>query len=128
VPGSTQTSINGLNDAGNFIGLVTNGTVTTAFVRLAGMILPVAGAADATFTGPQGNNNRDQLVGCYVDNAAPFAEHGFLRNADGSAVGPLDFPGAANTQLCGVNDRGTIVGSWYEESRTPGSLGLSPVC
>ena len=118
MPGSTATIIYGLNNAGDFTGLVTNSGVTTAYASIGGTITAVSGAANATFTWPHAINKRDQLVGYYVDNVPPLIEHGFLRNPEGSIVGPLDFPGAANTQLFGINDRGTIVGFWYEEGNS----------
>ena len=60
----------------------------------------------ATTTSALGINNRDEIVGIYVN--ANGAQHGFLLD-DGVFV-QIDFPDAVFTAPTGINDRGQIVG------------------
>jgi len=64
----------------------TDGTVTT--IQVPGASPPGAGYA-------WGVNNAGVIVGYYV---GPGANHGFLRNADGSRFTDIDAPGALETE------------------------------
>jgi hypothetical protein len=58
-----------------------------------------------------GINNRQQIVGLYVDAAGK--NHGFMN--DGKKFTTIDFPGAALTQVYKINDAGLMVG-FYENT------------
>ncbi len=117
VPGSSFTVLYGVNDAGDFTGryVVTGGSSNGfGFASIGGVFTNIV-IGDADFVSPHGINNSEAVVGWY---ALPGDGdvHGFLWRPDGSAVYPVDFPGAPVTNLAGVNDHGTIVGSWTDSS------------
>ncbi len=58
-----------------------------------------------------GINNRQQVVGVYVDVAGK--NHGFVN--DGKKFTTIDFPGAVLTQVYKINDAGLMVG-FYEDA------------
>lgn len=64
-------------------------------------------------TGPTSINNRRQLVGYYIDDDADATYHGFLRDARGRFT-TIDLPGAKATVASRINDRGQIVGRYYQ--------------
>jgi probable HAF family extracellular repeat protein len=64
-------------------------------------------------TGPTGINNRGQLVGYYLEADADATYHGFLRDARGRFT-TIDLPGAKATVASRVNDRGQLVGRYYQ--------------
>jgi probable HAF family extracellular repeat protein/YD repeat-containing protein len=75
-------------------------------------------APDAVIqTAPFGINNRGTIVGKYND--AEGLQHGFRRDARGRFV-TIDFPGARETQLTRINDRGWIVGRYETTPPDPG--------
>jgi len=68
----------------------------------------------ATVTSANGINNKNVIVGSYLDSQA--VQHGFLlENGRYTAV---NFPGASSTQVLGVNDSNDIVGAY----QFPGEL------
>lgn len=60
----------------------------------------------STTTVATGINNREQVVGFYVDAAG--GNHGFVN--DGKKFTTIDFPGAVLTQVFHINDDGLMVG------------------
>ena len=78
-----------------------------------------AGTAAGQGTFPQQNLNSGTIVGYYVD--ADAVAHGFIRTVDGSYT-IIDVPGAAGTQAYGINDKGTVVGWWFEPLTAKGSV------
>ena len=69
--------------------------------------------AGATFTFAYGINNLGQSVGYYD---TTNASHGFRRDSDGTLTAPIDPPGARSTNLYGINDRGWMVGTGYDNA------------
>lgn len=63
-----------------------------------------------------GINDRNQIVGRYVDSAD--RAHGFLKDKRGFS--PIDVPGATATSTFQINDRGQIVGSYSTTSNNTG--------
>jgi hypothetical protein len=58
-------------------------------------------------------NNRGQIVGAAYRDPAAAAGRGFLlAQSVRGPITPINFPGAANTVVGGINDRGRIVGAY----------------
>jgi uncharacterized membrane protein len=64
-------------------------------------------------TTPLGINNLGQVVGSYTDTDADATYHGFLRDPRGR-ITTIDIPGARATVASRINDRGQIVGRYYQ--------------
>ena len=109
LPGSDNTYVTGVNDAGDFCGYgSTMDGFNTGFVSIGGVITTFSGPAGVTIS-PLAINNLGQVVGYYN---TPTNAHGFFRAADGALTNPIDYPNALYTTLTGINDAGLIVG-WY---------------
>jgi hypothetical protein len=67
-------------------------------------------------------NNHGQIVGAYIEDDADATYHGFLRDARGRFT-TIDLPGARATVVSRINDRGQVVGRYYQAApfRPPGS-------
>jgi hypothetical protein len=114
VPGANLTIIYGLNDAGDFTGRYSRdgGMTSTAFASLGSTITDLS-VPGSNFSWFWAINNLSQMVGYYSQSGISGTQ-GFFRKANGTYVTGLTFPGADTTQLFGLNDRGTIVGVWYD--------------
>ena len=66
-----------------------------------------------TFNNLQGINNRGLITGFYGSGNPGDPNHGYLLSPSGTFT-PVDFPGAAQTQLNGLNDNGIEVGYFYQ--------------
>ena len=110
LPGSENTYVTGVNDAGDFCGYGSTSTTGfhTGFVSIGGVVTTFSGPGGATIS-PLAINNLGQVVGYYNP---PDSAHGFFRAADGTLTNPIDYPNAIYTTLTGINDAGLIVG-WY---------------
>ena len=73
----------------------------------------------------KGNNNRGEVVGEYVDFGAvpgpdgllpPNSVHGFIREPDGQ-ITTFDVPSPYLHDIGDINDRGQIVGYYYDPTR-----------
>src|SRR5215218_2432871 len=64
-------------------------------------------------TGPNSIDNRGRIVGFTIDDDVDATYHGFLRDARGRFT-PIDLPGAKATVASRINDRGQIVGRYYQ--------------
>src|SRR5262249_8355781 len=99
----TYTQMGGINDAGNLCGEA-NGD--EAWVSIDGTV--------TTFTIPNGRNpfasGINKLNQCVGNFSTRTGYHGFLRNADGTLIYPINATNAASTLLTGINDRGEMVG------------------
>ena len=67
----------------------------------------------ALITAPFGINKAGRVVGGSIDETG--AEHGFLRQKDGSFV-TIDVPGALATEPHGINDSGRIAGVYLDQN------------
>jgi hypothetical protein len=67
---------------------------------------------DPAFNNLQGINNEGVIDGFYGSGNAGDPNEGYLTSASG-AFTPVEFPGAAQTQANGLNDRGVVVGYFY---------------
>jgi len=110
VPGATQTDLFSLNDEGNFVGAysVTNLFPTIGFTSIGGTIAEID-IPDSTIVLPAGINNSNEVVGIY-GTAENINAQGFYQDANGVVITSLNYPGAGQTFLTGINDQGTIVG------------------
>ena len=75
-----------------------------------------------------GINSRGDIVGAYCTGSppcliAPTGNHGFLLS-DG-ALTTIDYPGALSSVLTGINNRGQMVGSFFDSSAQPTGFVLS---
>jgi hypothetical protein len=68
--------------------------------------------ADPTFNNLLGINNEGLIAGFYGSANPGHPNQGYLL-APPSTFTPVDFPGVAQTQLTGLNDRGITVGYFY---------------
>jgi len=55
----------------------------------------------------------------------PGVTHGYLREADGTLTFPIDYPGAVDTHLFGINDKGWMVGDFVDTEGVTHGLFLS---
>ena len=81
---------------------------------------PGAGTAAGQGTWAEQGLDSGTIVGYYIDAVAGGTAHGFIRSVDGQYT-IIDVPGAAGTQAYGINDKGTVVGWWFEAPATNGS-------
>jgi probable HAF family extracellular repeat protein len=85
----------------------------SAFVYRKGRYTPLDTVPGYPITSHLGLNNRGQIVGAYLVDAAPTIR-GFLRDRRGDYK-PIDVPGAAATFPFDLNDRGMIVGIYSRD-------------
>jgi probable HAF family extracellular repeat protein len=124
--GGNNTGALGINDVGEIVGIYGDSSGQHGFLYAAGNFtaLDMPGADTGT-TRVLGINNSGQIVGSYEDHPPQSAggprAHGFLY-LDGVFTMLADVPvaGAVNTSPTGINDRGQIVGTYYNtlEDRT----------
>ena len=113
VPGALDTTLSGLNNAGDFAGWFTDSSgITQAFVSLGGTITPFS-VPGASLTRAYQLNSSNQLVGFYEDSLG--IEHGYFRDTNGALHFPIDPPGSTDTVLFGNNENNWIVGR-YDDS------------
>jgi uncharacterized membrane protein len=112
-PGSADTTIRGINAGGDFVGEWTevNSSTGHGFVFSEGQFV----SFDVPFDGAiatQANaiNDVGHIAGVYAD--ASGVLHGFL--AVGAKFTPIDYPGAAQTAVWGINNADQIVGNHYD--------------
>jgi hypothetical protein len=113
LPGATQTALYAINDAGDFVGSysISDLLPTIGFTSISGTIANID-VPNADFLHPLGINNYDQVAGVYStpDN---INSQGFFQDSNGAITAPIDYPGAGQTYLTGINDRSVIVGYYY---------------
>lgn len=68
--------------------------------------------AELTFNNLLGINNAGSIAGFYGSGNAGDPNQGFLLDQHGTFIA-VNFPGEAQTQLTGLNDRGVVVGYFY---------------
>jgi uncharacterized protein (TIGR03437 family) len=115
-PGSTLTSVSGMNNSGQMVGTYQDSAGLHSFLRSSDGVtyttITVPGASQTTATGI---NNLGQVVGYYTNGSGG---HGFLRSVDGTFTS-FDAPDAAPyTVPSAINDRGEIVGTRFSAFAT----------
>jgi probable HAF family extracellular repeat protein len=114
-PGATLTRAFDINDAGVIVGIFRlPGQKNRGFMLRQGKFTELGPPdPDAGVRTARGLNDRDEVVGLFTLNIDD-SEHGFLLSA-GTKL-RLDFPGALVTDAWGINNRGSIVGSFVDSS------------
>lgn len=125
VPGSTFTSILGLNNFGDFCGTVIPASgVLSGFVSIGGAITEFVVPRSINTLAYQINAS-NQTCGYYTDRGG--ITHGFYRDGDGSLLGPIDPAGSTGTTVFGNNDSNFIVGRYLTaDGKTHGFLFVPP--
>ncbi len=124
VPGALDTTLSGLNNAGDFAGWFTDSSgITQAFVSLGGDITPFS-VPGASLTRAYQLNSSNQLVGFYDDSSG--IEHGYFRDTNGALHFPIDPPGSTDTVLFGNNESNWIVGRYDDGESTHGLIFVPP--
>ncbi len=126
VPGTVQTNLLSINDAGDFTGAFDpdGSGVFQAFVSVDGAITSwsIPGAA-ATFA-YEINNSKQLVVGYFVDAAGIL--HGYYRDRNGTLHFPVDPTGSVGTVLFGLNDRNWVVGRYADSAGATHGLFFTP--
>jgi uncharacterized protein (TIGR03437 family) len=115
-PGSTSTSVSGINNSGQMVGAYQDTAGGHSFLRSSdGVTYTTISVPGATQTTVAGINNLGQVVGYYTVGSA---WHAFLRSADGTFTS-FDVPEATPyTGPSAINDRGEIVGTSFSAFAT----------
>jgi hypothetical protein len=113
-PGGSDYYLTGINDAGDFCATLDFHYLVEGLLQLAdgrGVIFNVGNSAEANAV-----NVHDAIVGNWT--GSDSSVHGFLRQAGLFAdriISPVDYPGATQTYLFGLNDDGRhIVGKYVD--------------
>lgn len=107
-PGASLTSVFGLNDHGQFVGIFRAPRAPHA-IRFDGKSLGIIdpdGFLGQHRSFALATNNQGDAVGAYFD--ADGTSHGYVYSH--GVVTPMDFPGATLTQTFGINDHGVMIG------------------
>jgi uncharacterized membrane protein len=109
-PGGTLTTARGINNHGEIVGAYRIEPPRHALLIKAGQFIPLAPTTilGTNFSEAFKINDRGDIVGRFLDDNN--FSHGFLFSK--GVLTTLDFPGASQTQALGINESGTVVGSW----------------
>ncbi len=111
VSGADNTIIDGLNEAGDFVGNYDYARGNIAFSNIAGVTTPIVIPGDVGNSFAYAINRSRQITGGFQMH---HAIHGWWQDSDGTVYAPFDPPGSVETLPFGINDRG-----WAQED-TPG--------
>src|SRR5437762_6656500 len=105
VPGSVQTNLLSINDAGDFTGgFYPDGRGGfQAFVSFGGTLTSFSVPDAASTFAYEINNSKHLAVGYFIDGSGIL--HGYYRDANGALHFPIDPSGSVGTVLFGLNDR-----------------------
>lgn len=114
VPGTVQTNLLSINDAGDFTGgFDPDGSgVFQAFVSVAGNLTSFSIPDAASTFAYEINNSKRLTVGYFIDGSGIL--HGYYRDANGALHFPIDPAGSVTTVLFGLNDRNWVVGRYAD--------------
>jgi hypothetical protein len=120
VDGANDTIVDGVNDAGEFVGNYTSETVfAAAFSNIEGMTNTIVIPGDRGNSFAYAINRSRQITGGYQVRGAI---HGWWQDSDGTVYAPFDPPGSRNTLPFGINDKGWVVGRFFRNQREQGFL------
>jgi len=115
VPGATFSMAFGVSNSGQIVGAYgAPGTGQTTGFLLSGGVFTTIGIPGATAVIADGINAHGEIVGIYnylPPGASSVASQSFVLDHGTFSLFP-NFPGAAGTEVRGINDRGQIVGDW----------------
>jgi hypothetical protein len=110
VPGVTNTAVNGINNVGDFVGI----RDFDGFINIGGTLTPLQ-VPGARNTIPNQLNSANRVAGQYGDFSAAVFQ-GFYSTRTGDLRFPVDYPGATDTELHGINNRGWMVGNFRDNA------------
>ena len=115
IPGAVGTGAQGINNLDQVVGAYTNGDTAYGYRRDPDgtLVYPFA-VPGAWFTALRGINDDGWMVGTVANPAT----HGGLFPSSGGFV-LYDYPGASITTFTGINSRGLICGSYYDDQGNP---------
>ena len=113
-PGSTSTTLAGINDSGQMVGSF--GTATTyqqGFIRNGdGSLVPLIFPFSTTANSASGTNSSGDIVGAFL----AFTSGGYFRSAGGAYTVIVDPLNPDNSGPSAINDSGQMVGSYGDPS------------
>jgi hypothetical protein len=120
--GYTFSEVDGIGDDGTVVGQLENTTTLAlvGFIHAPGGTTKIFTAPKSRMTFINGRNGFGANVGYYLDNSSVPHVHGFV--LQGTVFTTLNHPNAANTWLLGINQLGTMAGSFSASSGTKGFL------
>jgi len=126
VPGTVQTILLSINDAGDFTGgFDPDGSgIFQAFVSVGGTITSFSVPAAILTLAYEINNSKQLAVGYYIDSSGIL--HGYYRDTNGALHFPIDPSGSVGTVLFGLNDRNWVVGRYADSSGATHGLFFVP--
>ena len=120
VSGANETIIDGLNDAGDFVGNYTSETVfAAAFSNIGGMTNTIVIPGDRGNSFAYAINRSRQITGGYQKGGHI---HGWWQDSDGTVHAPFDPLHSQGTLPFGVNDQGWVVGRFTRNQQEHGFL------
>jgi uncharacterized protein (TIGR03437 family) len=112
-PGSTSTTVTGINNAGQIVGYYEDASGFHGFLRT-GSTYTIIEVPDSIpgRTLPAGISNRGEITGQFANASGT---HGFIRSADGNSYTVFDAPnlGAGATSPQDINDSGAVIGNGF---------------
>jgi len=121
-PGAYLTMIQGINDAGDFVGwYILLDQTGGAFASIGGNLIPIA-IPNSTYVSPSDINNQGEIVGWYN---TPNNSISFLRESDGTLHYPIH-PRPGSATLFGTNDKKYSVGQTYDGTGLHGLFYAAP--
>ena len=126
VPGSVQTNLLSINDAGSFTGgFDPDGSgIFQAFISVGGTLTSFSVPAALSTFAYETNNSNQLVVGYFIDSSGVL--HGYFRDASGALHFPIDPSGSVGTVLFGLNDRNWVVGRYADSSGVTHGLFFVP--
>ena len=127
VPGTVQTNLLSINDAGDLTGAFDpdGSGIFQAFIDRGGTITSYSVPGALGTLAYEINNNKKLTVGYYID--ASGILHGQYRDANGALHFPIDPSGSVATVLFGVNNKNSVVGRYADSAgATHGLLFVPP--
>jgi hypothetical protein len=115
VPGTVQTNLLSINDAGDFTGgFDPDGSgIFQAFVSVGGTLTSFSVPEALSTFAYEINNSKQLTVGYYIDSSG-VTLHGYYRDANGALHFPIDPSGSVTTVLFGLNSRNWVVGRYLD--------------
>jgi uncharacterized membrane protein len=107
--------LTGINDRGDLVGgwFPPASAPEQAFAVLGRVFTPITSALLSHLAAAESiSNNSAHVVGNYFDTSN--LDHGFLYTVSGGSIRSINFPGAVQTSVFGINNRGTITGRYVD--------------